>query len=382
MPVVIAVAAAAALMQAYQSEKARGAAKARMDEIEEMFHNLVPPQYDVKIFDDPKMLAGVPEPAFNTARVSPKALELVGKYAPDAAAFIQEKAPQLIQSSDAAKEGRGAQLDALRKYQDIASQGGHSSEFDALTQQASRKAQGDAQSREQSILQDAQRRGNLGSASQLAAQMQGGAQSMQQEGDMSMQAALAAYRNQMGALDSSAQLGGQIRNSEMGEAKSNADIINSYNQRFSKDYQGYLNNQAQERNKAQIRNLDEQQQLSNQNTMMSNKADLDTVDRQNKAQMDTYNTRRQQQQDQVNLVNDKNKTLRMGYDDQYRKTAGAAGMAVQGVNQDIGFARDKNQQIQSAFDTGLKGYAAYDAGQRDDRNYKLKKDEYDSKYGE
>ncbi|MCJ7824524.1 MAG: hypothetical protein MUP44_06460, partial [Anaerolineales bacterium] len=58
----VGVAAATALTQLYISEKARGANEQRLKSIEKMFDGIVPPEYDIKVWDDPKLVEAIPLP--------------------------------------------------------------------------------------------------------------------------------------------------------------------------------------------------------------------------------------------------------------------------------------------------------------------------------
>ena len=169
----VGITAAQGLASAWQSEKARGASQEQLDKIEDMYNGIVPPQYDIKIYDDPKMLAGVPAPAFNMSQITPEQYKVVQQYTPQVAAFIQEKAPQMVQASAAGEQGRQAQLDTLSKYRDIVAQGGYDPSLIDKYNVQGQKEQAAAQSASNSILQNAARRGQTGAGSTLAAQLQG-----------------------------------------------------------------------------------------------------------------------------------------------------------------------------------------------------------------
>lgn len=371
----IAIGAAQGLAQAYVTEKARGAAQKRLDEIEDMFNGIVPPQYDIKIYDDPKLLAGVPAPAFNMAGVTPEAYQVVDKYAPKQAAFIKGQAPELVKASESAGKGRQAQMDALQKYRDIVASGGMDPSMQDKYNLASQQANSAAQSRQQSVLQDAARRGQAGSGSALAAQLQGGSDAMQRQAMMSGQMASDAYQNQLSALRQSAALGGDIRSSEMGEAGRNADIINQFNQKATSRYQDYLNQQADADNQAQLRNLQNSQDVANRNTGARNSAQESNLDRYNNLQGRQYDVGRQQIQDRLAMTASKNNALSGQFNNQMSQANARAGIGYKQADQQMQTGRDRAQQIQGAFDVGRSAYTS-------NQNDKFREKEAKAKYGD
>lgn len=353
----IGISAAQGLASAYATEKARGAAKERLDEMEEMFNSIVPPEYDISIFDDPKMLAGVPAPAFNTAAITPEAYKVVEKYAPESAAFIKEQSPELAKASEAGMKGREAQLEALGKYRDIVAADGFDPSMMDKYNLASQKAQAAAKSNTESIMQNAARRGQAGAGSTLAAQLQGGSDAMQRQAQMSSDMAGQAYQSQLEALRQQAALGGNIRQSDFGESKTNADVINSFNQRATGNYQNYLNQQANARNEAQLRNVNVAQDVGNKNVAARNTAQEQNLRNQNDIAMKNYDVARQQNADRLNVTNQKNNILGKGYSDKMSKANAQAGVLGQRANMETQTGKDRAQQIAGIADIGRDIYS-------------------------
>ncbi len=353
------------LMQYYQSEKARKASKQRLAEIERMFDAIVPPDFNVSVWDDPKLVASIPEPAFNLEKITPELYESVGQYVPQVAEFVKEKAPELVKASADAQTGRQAQMDALERYKQLSR-----SDFDPELQQklaeASRRSRTDAQSREASVLQDANRRGQGGSLATMATQQIGGEASMQRAAQESQMAAAESYRNKLRALDQSANLGGQIRQSEMGEASRNADIINDFNERTSTRYQQYGQMRADQANQAQMRNLGERQRISDANVGQRNDAQKEWIGRGNAMAQQGYQNRRQTQQDLQNVEKYKNELKQNMYGNEMSRAQGKAGLAQQGIADIQHQAQDKNQMIQGLGNAGMTGASAYYQGQQED----------------
>lgn len=342
---VLAIAAVSAIMQHYQQEKAAGATQDRLNEIKAMFDSIVPPDLDINVYDDPKIAQTIPAPALNVEKITPELYKSVGQYIPAVADFVKEANPQLVQATDTAKTGRAAQLDALERYKSIAS-----GEFDPQLQQAmseaSRKGNQDAQSRTDSILQDANRRGQLGSGIMLASQQEAASQAMDRASHDSQTAAAEGYRNRLSAVDKSANLGGDIRNSEMSEQARNVGILNDFNQRTSKNYQDYLTGRADAENKARITNLNAQQQISDQNVGLQNKASQDQVERYNQGQTQQYNVARDNQKQAMTVAQQKNALKQQMYQNLMDKARGKAGVATQGIDYINQNARDANATTQ------------------------------------
>lgn len=350
----LAIAAGAAIvggvMQWYQAEKARGATQDRLREIEALFNAIVPPQYDLAVWDSPELAGRIPEPAFDWHAISPEQYKQVQTFNPELADFIAEKAPELPKVTAAASQGRDAQLAALQRYRQIAA-GESDPELQQMLQEASSKANRDAQSRQASVLQDAARRGQLGSAQMVAAQLQGGGDAMARGAQQAQQAAAEGYRNRLRALDQSAALGGDIRSSEMAEQAKNAQIINDFNQRTSKNYQAWLQGNADTRNAATMRNIDQAQRIADANVANRNKYAVDNQDRYNALQEKRYGYAAAERQNAQDREKYKNSIKSQQFENAMGLARGKAGIAQSGIDYLRQDARDRNQAIQGVTDT-------------------------------
>ena len=345
------------IMQWYQSEKARGATNDRLREIEAMFNAIVPPQFDISVWDSPELAAAIPEPSFNWEAITPEQYQQVQQFNPELAEFVAQKAPELPQVTAAATEGRGAQLSALQRYRQIAA-GETDPELAQLLAESSQRAQRDSQSRSASILQDAARRGQAGSNATLAAQMQSGSDAFQMQGQQSMAAAAEAYRNRLRALDQSAQLGGQIRSSEMGEQARNADIINQFNQSDAARRQAWMNQGAQMRNDATQGNIATAQRISDANVANRNSANVDNQARYNALQAKQYDYRAAERQAAIDREKTKNSIKQQQFGNAMQIAQGKSGIAQTGIDYMRQDARDRNQMVQGVAD-GIGAAALY-----------------------
>jgi hypothetical protein len=353
-----AIGAASGLIQLYNSERERGATKQRLQQIEKMFNEIVPPEYDISIYDDPELVKTIPPAAFDYSRITPESFASVGQFVPEVAEFVKEVAPQVVEASAAAQEGRGAQLEALRRYRDIAA-GQTDPLFQQKMQEASDRARIEAQGRSAAALQDAQRRGALDSGVQLATQLQGQSDAMTRGALASQSAAAEAYRNQLMALDRSASLGGDIRQSEMGEAARNTGIINDFNQRTSANYQNYLNQRANMANQAQTYNLDRDQRIADANVAQRNKFTVDNLNRYNQLLGQKYDMERQGRADRLAIQAKKEQLMQQNYNNQMSSAGARAGVQYN-INDAMNQAtRDRNQAIQGIAEGGQKGLAYF-----------------------
>ena len=391
---VVAIAAATAVAQMYQSEKARKADKQRLDELKSEFDKLVPPQYDVSIMDPPELIKDkIPEPSFDMAGVTPEQFKVIGKYRPDIAPLVAEANPRLVEETSDGREGRSAQMDALRKLKRIGADGQGDPELQSAMSQASRRAQAEAQSRQKSVLQDAQRRGQLGSGAMLAAQLQGGSDAMDRAAMSGQDAAVASYKNRLQALRDSASLGGQVRGADMEMQGRNAAIINDFNTRGAARRQAWEQERADTLNQGQRLNLDAEQSVSNLNTSATNESKYKNLSREDALKQYLYGVRSGERDYQNNVATsqakwraderDQNNSLKgKQYDDQYRQYAGKQGLAVMGMDMARSAHQDKQQAIQGVGNAAMAGYGHHAQGQQMDQEQMRQDDrEYFKKHG-
>jgi len=345
------------IAQYYQSEKARKASSQRLKEIEDLFNSIKPPGYDVTPLSPPELITQmIPQPAFDMAGITPDKYEVVGQYLPEVAQFVAERNPELARFSQEGRQGRDAQIQALN---DIKMRTGQLSDAEAqdASMSAMRDAQIGAQSRSESILQDANRRGQLGSGTALAAQLQSSGDQMERGANLSSNAYLEALKNKLGALRDSGTQGRQLAQDDLGQQNSNAAIINSYNQRASRDMNAFNQNAAEVRNKGQIFNIGNAQDAANRNVIAANQAKYSNQSRTDNILNDAYNRNFNERNfqnktatDQYNLkageIGRRNSITGQTYQDKMGNAAAKAGVGYTGIDMMNTFARDRNQAIQ------------------------------------
>lgn len=403
-PITIGVVGAAViggLVQAYNSEKARGASKEKLAEIERSYKALIPPDYDLSIQDppelhaqaiqSPKFAAAVQSPNFDISAYTPEKLKEVGQLAPQLAPFIKEVTPTLIQQTETMKKGKDAQIQALDKLTKIGA-GGFDPEYAQKVQQAQSGAQAQARAQQASLMDSMNRRGIGGSGLEMAAALQGNASAMNSSAQAQQQAATDAYHNQLNALSQGANIGAQLYSQDQSTQAQNANIINLFNQRMSAAQQNYEQNNANVLNQAAASNLANKQNIANQNVQNSNAAAM--ADRQRLDDLAKFGYTSAVQQQQIanqnaqtqygNAVNERayqnsiaqsladwqnNQRLQNDarkqqmFNNEMAKTAGAAGVGQTQANSILQSAADRNQGISGITNAAVTGATMYQGQQ-------------------
>jgi len=354
----LAVQAVSAIAQMYTSEKAAGASKARLDEMRRQFEALVVPNSGVTIDNagamDPKYLASRVAPTdYNMFNLSPLVYEAVGQYKPEAYQMFLSLPNAPYITTEAGETGKDAQLSALTRLQQIASGETPDANLQEQLFKVRNAADQAGQQRQASVLRDFERRQMLGAGTQQLAQLQaaGDVTNRQAQGDIA--AAAEGYRNRLGALSESAQLGGTVKQQERQFAAGNADLINEYNRRMSTNYQDNLNRNTAQSNQAQLMNLNAAQGIANKNI----ESQYTTADRNQRYQNEMLDAKRNQEigEQQRYLGNQQT-----GYQNQLSKLQGMYGISNAQTQNDMGYAAQRNSQYQGLGDAATK-YAYYDA---------------------
>lgn len=378
----IAISAASALAQAWNSESARGANKKRLDELKAAFDAIVPPEYDISVNDPPQYIAqGLQGANLDFSRITPETYKVVGQYSPEAAEYVAEKSPDLVKGTGAQKEGRQAQIEALRQMQAISK--GESPELRIGMQRAADSAQAEAQSRQQSLLQDAQRRGQASSGLNFAAALQGGSQAMQTGAAQSQNAALAAYKDKLAAMQSAGSMGRQLSQDELSQESGNVGILNDFNQRTTRAYQDYQQQRAAMQNQAQLQNLGQQQDIANRNVGTANDAQRFNLQNQNQLRQQSYENTRGERNYQDQLAYQKaswaaqekerqNQLKRQTYQDQMSRESARQGIGQQQMAQETGAAQDRNAMIGGAAGAVGGYYNQQAQDERMDKYYRMR----------
>ncbi|WP_186648960.1 hypothetical protein [Fluviispira vulneris] len=236
-------------------------------------------------------------------------------------------------------------LSALQRLRQLGNTG-TDSVSQALIEQSMRESAAQNESQQASILDEYARRGagvgsGLGFAKALSTQ-QNNSQNASNSGTT---AALTAYANRLQALRDSANLGGQIEQSEQNMSFKNADIINSYNARSAANRNNYNQRNADVLNDAQRMNLAARQNNSDRNTELRNNS--------------MYERR-----------NFRNNIEQQKYDNAMAKITAQTGNSNNKINSINSNARDQNSAIQGITNGVTTGLMYLDSQRREDERLK------------
>lgn len=366
---IIGAAAIGAIANYYQAEKARGATERELKKVRDMFDRVKPPELKVNIEDPPEYIEQLEVPQLDFSRVTPEDFEMVGQFAPQLTPYIAEQNPKLVEDTAASKEGRQAQLDALRQMKQISESGTDPIQSENM-RKIYQKAASETQSAGKSLLQQEARRGTLGSTKGFAERLQASSSLQQQAAEMGGQEAAQAYQRRMQALRDMAGLGGSITQQERSLQSRNADIINAFNQRTSQRMQAHQQQQADAINAAALRNLGVQQDLANRNTAQANEAQRYNLERQNKLLQQQAGLQNQATQyanqmaaqrwgQMADLDATRRGVAQQNYANQLDVARSKAGLSTTGINYMNQAARDKMAATQGLAEAVGKGAVYY-----------------------
>jgi hypothetical protein len=290
----------------------------------------------------------IKDPKFDVSNISPEDFKLVAQFKPELAAYIGEKAPELVKGlSPAAQQGLDAQMSALAKYRNLSTTG-EDMQSKILSDQALRKAQIQNQGQQGAISSSFDRRGQGGSQADLVTALlsqQGSNKSAQESAE---DAAMRSYQTRLDALRNSTALGGDIRNTELGIEGKNANTINNFNQNVVKGQRDYENNRVNTLNDAQLKNINAAQGISNANIGQRNAA-------------------RTAQQEKVN------KYAETGFENDVQRAGlktKAPGMQIVQNNADATNNANLINGLVSGLNKGASAYGAYKNGQSPATDFK------------
>lgn len=342
----------AGIVNAFNAAKVNAKNAQELAAIKAQYQALIPPQYNIDLAKPPDQLqldlAQLPSYRGDLATPQFEGPDkaMLPQFRQDVG-FVREANPTTIGETQNMTAGRQAQLDALQKYRDI-SQSGTDPQMEAMAHEAARQAQAQAQSRAASVQQDFQRRGAGGSGMNLLGQLQSGADSMDRLATMNQQTAMEGYRNRLDAMRQGANLGGQLRQEDIGLQGRNADVINAFNQRLSAGQQ---------------QNLYNNRNAADQNAMNLHGAELQNIAARNSATGQQYAAQLGQQSRSDTLANQafENRMRALGFNNSANNTGWQQGMSREEA---IRAAQGGTYQGQLQKLGGLAGVQQQQAGQR------------------
>ena len=207
-------------------------------------------------------------PEADMAPLTAEEYQLVGRLDPEAAQYVQEKAPQLLQETPVSQTARKAQLDALRQMQAVAS--GVDPIARAQQEQAIQAGEAAGTRARLQQLRNLASSGMLTGGGRAVAETEAAGEQIGQTRRALMDSAAQQRARQIDAIRAAAQMGGQIRGPEMSRERTNIDAMNDFNRRVATTRQAKLNEVARMRNQAQQYNLQQRQSVADKRTQLRN----------------------------------------------------------------------------------------------------------------
>lgn len=200
--------------------------------------------------------------------LDPALLSETAKFSPDIAAFVQEKAPELIQEAGSNTEKR-VQREALQKYAAM-SESGRDVISEAQREQALFESDARAKQRQRSLMEAMRRQGQLGSGAALQAQLSGEQAEAVNARQAALQGVQEAEMRRRQALGQAAGLAGQIRGQNLNVESANVGTMNAYNQRLANAKNMYNQYASGARNQAQMINQQREMERERYNLGLQN----------------------------------------------------------------------------------------------------------------
>ena len=185
-------------------------------------------------------------------------------------------------TDSASQPEKRMQREALNRYSNL-SQTGTDVIADAQREEALFDAGAQDKARRNQIVQNMANRGLGGSGQDLLAQMQSSQDAAVNARSASLDAVKQAEMRRLGALDKMANMAGSVRSQNSQVEQTNANIMNSFNQRLASSKNLYNQNAAQTQNDAQKFNIGNEQQTRNANTGLRNQTNFTNMTRQERA---------------------------------------------------------------------------------------------------
>lgn len=204
--------------------------------------------------------AGIDAPDIGLQELELLLPELVGQYEPGLEGSIGLD-PSAMEGVSTDPRLAQAQMQALQQLSEIGETGLREGEASAL-REIRRGSAREAEARQGAILQEMAQRGVGGSGVELAARLSAGQASADRQSSEGDRLAQMAQSRALQAITQSGQLGSQIRSQDFGEQSDVAkarDVVNRFN---TQNRQQIQQRNVAAQNQAKLRNLQEQQRIS------------------------------------------------------------------------------------------------------------------------
>jgi hypothetical protein len=299
---------------------------------------------------------GIPIPTVEEQSIILQNPDLMGEYTPEQIQAMQDMTSSAMENVSASSDTIDAQKQALEGISEVA-EGGFTEGDKAVSREINRDVNQQAQARRNSILNAMASRGTLGSGMELAAQLQGEQQSIDQASRAGDNLSQQAQARALQALGQQGSLASQMRGQEFGEQ---SDIARARDEiaRFNMvNRQRVADTNTGERNRAQLLNLQQRQSMEDQRAGNANQQQM-----YNKQLLQTHYANRLGKEGQVQQAN-------MAVAQAQANAANARAAGIQGIAQGIGGAfmgganlMNSNQQAQYDRDNALAVAKAKNGG--------------------
>jgi hypothetical protein len=267
---------------------------------------------------------GIPIPTIEEQSIILQNPDLVGQYSPEQVQAMELNV-SAMQDVNADPETIAKQNQALQGISEVA-EGGYTEADKSVAREINREVNQQSQARQKAILNSMASRGVLGSGMELAAQLQGEQQSIDQASRAGENLTQQAQARALQALGQQGSLAGQMRSQDFSEQSDKAraqDAIAEFNLR---NRQNMTNQNVAERNRAQLLNLQQRQSLEDQRASLANQQQM-----HNKALIQTQFANRRGQAHDVSGA-------QMGVANAQAAAANARAAGIQGIAQGVGTA--------------------------------------------
>jgi len=169
---------------------------------------------------------------------------------------------------------RDAQMQALRKLQEVGNEGGLTAVDKSQMNQIQNQVSNQNASNRNAVLQSYAQRGMGGSGLEQAAQLMGSQAASQDASNQGFNVAAQAQQRALQAIQQAGELGGGIEQQQFGQKAQIGQAQDTINRFNSANQQDVLGRNVQRDNYAQERNLDNQQKIDIQNTGLTNQQEV------------------------------------------------------------------------------------------------------------
>lgn len=194
--------------------------------------------------------------------------EFMGEYAPGMEDVV-ELGPTAMEGIALDPELRSAQMEALQRLSEVGEAGLTPGDVAAM-RSLQRQVSGQEQARQEAILQEMARRGVAGSGQELAARLQSSQSAADRASEEANRMAQMAQARALEGITQAGSLGGRIRSQEFGEQADVASARDAISRFNAANQQSVRQRNVEAQRQAQLRNLQEQQRLSEQQAATKN----------------------------------------------------------------------------------------------------------------